>query len=105
MVNYINIDVIIAQNNIKREKIDADYLTSLSYDAVPHMVELLDNNDEDTAQRIENHLYNIKEELKYKNDWQSFNISKNIAKAVLSKYELEYKAVKTYDNYRSTRDN
>lgn len=93
IVNYINIDAIIAKNNMKREKLDARYLTTLSYDAVPYMVDLLEYEDEAVAQEIENHLYIIKQELEEKNDWQSFNISKFIAKKTLSEKHLKYEAL------------
>lgn len=93
IVNYINIDVIIAKNNIRRDRLDARYITSLSYDAVPYMVDLLEYEDEAVAQKIENHLYLVRQELEEKNDWQSFNISEFIAKKTLTEKQLEYEAL------------
>ncbi|MGI6777707.1 MAG: DUF4153 domain-containing protein [Acetivibrionales bacterium] len=94
LINYINIDVIIAANNINRYyntgKIDTNYLRCLSYDAVPQLVRLLNDEDESVSESIENYLYNIKEELDRPQPWQSFNISKHRAKKILSGYELEY---------------
>jgi len=93
VVNYMNIDVIIARNNLNRyqatHKVDAYYLTSLSYDAVPIIVPLLDDADKEIANRVMNGLYNKKERLKYDKSWQSFNISKYRAEKILMKYELK----------------
>lgn len=95
IVNYMNIDVIIARNNIDRYfktgKIDVHYLTELSYDAIPEMVKLIGNEDSMVSQPVENYLFEKKEELSKSQPWQSFNISKYRAKKVLSKYQLSYK--------------
>jgi hypothetical protein len=80
-INYFNVDVFIAENNIRKFKadsskiIDTDYLSDLSNDAVPYMVELLDNENEEVAANIKNVLKYRKRRLVSKNDWQSFNIS------------------------------
>ncbi|MFZ5988711.1 MAG: DUF4153 domain-containing protein [Bacillota bacterium] len=99
VINYVNIDALIAQRNIERYRsikenkaIDTYYLTCLSYDAVPFMVELLNDKDKDVARDIENYLYDAKEDLKSKRSWQSFNLSEYRAKSILSKYELDYEA-------------
>ncbi len=94
IINYINIDVIIARNNINRYydtgKIDMHYLSRLSWDAVPELVKLMENGDEKVSRVTEDCLYRKKEGLDRSEPWQSFNLSKYRAKKLLSKYELEY---------------
>jgi len=93
-VNYMNVDVIVARNNIDRyhktHNIDVQYLAGLSYDAVPLLVELLDDKDKNVAAQIENCLYEKKKELSRKRPWQSFNISSYRAKKLLTGYKLQY---------------
>ncbi|WP_134684835.1 DUF4153 domain-containing protein [Brevibacillus migulae] len=85
LLNYINIDAIIAKNNISRYeetgKIDADYLTHLSYDAVPYLVPLLE--DRGVAEIIKYGLDEMREEMDDDDSWQSFNWSKYRAKQLL----------------------
>ncbi|SPF55656.1 Putative membrane protein (fragment) [Candidatus Desulfosporosinus infrequens] len=49
IINFANIDVIIAKNNIDRYvktgKLDTDYLRNLSYDSIPELVGLLNDNN------------------------------------------------------------
>jgi len=108
IINFTNIDVLIARNNINRynktHQIDTSYLTCLSYDAVPSLVELLNDKNKNVAQDIENYLYNKKAELKRDKSWQSFNMSKYRAKQVLNKYKLKYKATKVEDLEYDSRD-
>lgn len=95
VINYANIDEIIARKNIERYyktgEIDVFYLTWLSHDAVPLLVGLLDDKNESVAVSIQNSLYNRKERLSSRYYWQSFNISEFRAKSILSKYNLQYK--------------
>ncbi len=80
IVNYVNIDVIIAQNNINRyyatNKIDVGYLSTLSYDAVPEIAKLAVTRDEKLADEIAGLLKDKKEEALKNKSWQSFNISR-----------------------------
>ena len=89
LMNYINVDKIIVKNNIERYNqgapIDIPYLTTLSYDAVPELVNFMNST---TDSMLENNLENG---LKYKRDflakdrpWQSFNISEYNAKKILT---------------------
>ncbi|WP_010245288.1 DUF4153 domain-containing protein [Acetivibrio cellulolyticus] len=93
-INYFNADVFIVNNNIRRfetntgEIIDTYYLTSLSDDAVPYMVTLLGNKNEQISSDIRHELKLRKERLAEKNDWQSFNLSHYRAKLVLDEYGL-----------------
>ncbi|MCX7921590.1 MAG: DUF4173 domain-containing protein [Clostridia bacterium] len=94
IINYANVDVIIAKNNIERyyktQQIDAAYLSSLSYDAVPELTRLLNDKNKGVAAQIENGLYLKKEKLDEEKSWQSFNYSKYRAKKELDKYKLNY---------------
>jgi len=93
LINYMNIDMIIAKNNIHRyeitNKIDAYYLTQLSYDVVPIIVPLLNDQNKEISLQAENGLYLKKEQLKNSRSWQSFNISKYRAEKILSEYDLK----------------
>lgn len=93
-INYFNVDAFIADNNIRRfeanngKMIDIYYINSLSDDAVPYMVKLLDNQNEQVAVKVKNNLISRKIKLASKNDWQSFNLSKYRAKVKLDGYDL-----------------
>jgi hypothetical protein len=93
IINYINIDVIIARGNIdiyfETGKIDVNYLASLSYDAVPEMTRLLDCGDAEIESKVQEHLNRIKKRLSEDEPWQSFNVSRYRARKVLSAYELD----------------
>ncbi|MBP3041423.1 DUF4173 domain-containing protein [Bacillaceae bacterium Marseille-Q3522] len=94
VINYINIDRMIAKSNIARYettgKLDISYLTVLSEDAIPEILPLLEDENNDISGRIENYLFHIKEELQRNNPWQSFNLSKSRAKNILANYELQF---------------
>ena len=102
IINFMNIDVVIAKNNIDRYfktgKIDAGYLTSLSYDAIPQLTRMLDCKDKAISGKFENYLYRAKDRLAKERPWQSFNISIYRAKVVLSEYEVKYD--KQYEDAR-----
>lgn len=93
-INYFNADAFIADKNIRRfeadsgKMIDIYYLNSLSDDAVPYMIKLLDNPNEQVAVEIKSNLISRKIRLSSKNDWQSFNLSKYRAKGILDEYDL-----------------
>lgn len=90
ILNFVNIDVIIAKNNIDRYvetgKLDPQYLRNLSYDSIPEVVNLL--NDEKVTTDIRKYLTEQQVELSIKQSWQSFNLSKHKAKQVLSQAKL-----------------
>lgn len=90
LLNYMNIDQFIAKNNIERYKngsrIDILYLSTLSYDAVPPLVEFINSTpDQGLTNQLEKELANKKKPLERATTWQSFNISKYRAMQVLSK--------------------
>lgn len=97
IMNFANVDVIIAKNNISRyyetKQIDMIYLKGLSYDAVPEMQNLMlsvkDSSDPVEKQISENvieYFEDKKIELEDQKSWQSFNISRYKAEKIIDKY-------------------
>jgi hypothetical protein len=79
LINYINIDVIIAKNNLQRYtltgKIDLSYFDSLSYDMIPYLVHYNEISPH-KPEGLEDFLLDTKQELDSKNQgWQAFNLS------------------------------
>ena len=87
-INYLNIDGFIARKNINRYyetgKIDAGYLMSLSFEAVPYLLELRDKGDTNIQTVIDDNLKYRKEVLDKENSWAEFNFSKNRVRKLLS---------------------
>jgi len=75
----------IVKNNISRYqesgRIDAEYLAQLSYDAVPYLVPLLE--DQGVAEVIKYGFEEMREEMDDDESWQSFNLSEYRAKQLL----------------------
>lgn len=94
-INYFNVDAFIADNNIRRFEadstkiVDTNYLYCLSNDAVPYMIKLLDNENEEVAMNIKDGLKYRKSRLASKSDWQSFNLADYKAKNILDTYNFE----------------
>ncbi len=97
IMNFANVDVIIAKNNINRYyetgQIDMDYLKGLSYDAVPEMQKLLvsvkDSSEPYEKQIAEDIIEDFEEKkikLEDQKSWQSFNISRYEAEKIIDKY-------------------
>ena len=85
IVNYINIDNLIAKNNIDRyfasetkEEIDLTYLQTLSVDATKQIKRLENIEDENIRYRVENYLYYLKNNATNTN-FKNFNINRVIA--------------------------
>lgn len=81
LLNYINVDKIIVKENIARytegKPIDVYYLTTLSYDAIPPLVEFMNTtHDLSLITPFNNGLNNKKTVLNRQTPWQSFNLSK-----------------------------
>ena len=96
-MNFANVDVIIAKNNINRYfetgQIDMVYLKNLSYDAIPEMQRLLisvenspDPEEKKIAGEILENFNERKLDLENQKSWQSFNISKYKAEKIIDKY-------------------
>lgn len=87
LVNYINVDKIIAEKNIdiyyKSQKIDVQYFKNLSYDAIPEIVKLKDDPNKDVAKQVNSYLDDVKNELWSEHSWYEFNYSKYKAKKIL----------------------
>jgi len=97
IMNFTNVDVIIAKNNINRYfetgQIDMVYLKSLSYDAAPEMQRLLisvkgssDLEEKQISGEIVEYFNEKKLDLEKEKSWQSFNISKCRAEKIIDKY-------------------
>lgn len=89
LLNYINVDQLIAKNNIERynkgNPIDISYLTTLSYDAFPQLLEFMNTTpDLKLVKQFEDGLNYKKSVLERVTPWQSFNISKYNAKESLN---------------------
>ncbi len=89
LLNYINIDKIIAKNNIERYNqgapIDISFLTTLSYDAVPQLVDFRNSTTDSQLENILDDAFRHKRDFLTKvTPWQSFNISKYKAKKSLT---------------------
>lgn len=88
VINYINIDGFVARKNIERYyetgKVDAYYLTTLSNEAVPYLIELRDNSDSEIKIIINDNLQRRKEILNNQNSWTEFNFSKNRIRKLLN---------------------
>lgn len=86
VVNYINIDNIIAKRNIDRYfednsetyELDMNYLQTLSIDATKQIKRLKDTTDKNILNQVEYYLNNVKSETE-NITWQSFNINKIFA--------------------------
>lgn len=87
IVNYLNVDGFIARKNIERYhstgKIDAYYLTSLSYEAVPYMLELRNEKDNFIRDTINNNLKHRADSLNEQKHWSQFNFSRSRTKRLL----------------------
>lgn len=86
LLNYVNMDAIIAKNNIARyhdsKILDIDYLTELSYDAVPIILSLAE--DERVGSEVVSKLERRIAKLPANDHWQSFNFSTYQAKKWVS---------------------
>ena len=89
MVNYINVDVFIAQKNMERYyrtgKIDVIYLSEMSYDTTPYLEELTTSSDARISVTAKKAIENRKKALALEGQWQSYNLSKQLAIGVLNK--------------------
>ena len=90
ILNFANVDVIIARNNISRYystgEIDVYYLTGLSYDAIPEMTKLLKSEDKEIVNAVNDYFKREKKILEGQDQWQSYNFSKIKAQKFLDKY-------------------
>lgn len=81
IVGFLNTDGFIADYNIQRsendgKELDLEYLQTLSYDAVPRLVEYLREEDEDSQKELAHYLKSYTDRLEYdfaKQDIRSIN--------------------------------
>ena len=96
ILNFANVDVIIAKNNINRYfesgQIDVVYLKGLSYDAAPEMQRLFvavksspDPRVKQMALDLSGYFKERKSDLENQQSWQSFNISRYRAQQIMDK--------------------
>lgn len=87
VLNFINVDKIIARNNIDRYfrtgEIDINYMQTLSYDAIPDMLILADDSNQEIYRQVKEYMLLKKQRLSKDEPWQSFNYSRYRAKAAL----------------------
>lgn len=86
-LNFVNVDKIIARSNINlysnTGKLDIYYLQTLSYDAVPEIIQAAENSKPELSRQLNESLSTKK--LPLSNNWQSFNHSRYRANALLAK--------------------
>ncbi len=89
VINYINVDAMIAQKNIERYqetgKIDVYYFNSLSDTVVKEIKMLSEDKDPEIASRAQAMLESRKSRLAERNDWQSFNLTDHYARKEILK--------------------
>ncbi|WP_163215973.1 DUF4153 domain-containing protein [Clostridium thermarum] len=89
LLNVINVDSFIAKQNIEiyrqNGKIDFHYLTSLSDDAVPYLIELTEDSEQEIPPVLVEDLNNRRERLMEPQSYSifRFNVSKNRARKLL----------------------
>ena len=87
-MNILNPDAFIAQKNIQRfndgKKLDVYYLTTLSDDALPVTVKMLDISDESVKGEFAYYMYWRVQGKGSSNNWQSFNVSHKRAKEIIA---------------------
>ncbi|MFT9496221.1 DUF4173 domain-containing protein [Anaerosolibacter sp.] len=92
-LNYLNVDAMIARNNIDRYfetgRIDMNYLTSLSCDAAPELTKLLDTKDFDIQLALRRYYESNSKLITDKTSWKEFNLSKYRAAQTLTKWKFE----------------
>jgi hypothetical protein len=94
-LNFMNIDLFIAQNNIERFDntglIDYGYLEKLSFDSAPAIIEHFSRKDVlyPNYMRFLEYESKLQDYIENNTSWQSFNLSQEKAKKALEK--IEYK--------------
>lgn len=94
VMNILNPDAFIAQKNIERFKetgvIDTAYLATLSTDALPYEMSLIQSNNKEISQDfMKDFFWNHPIESFENTPWQSYNLSHSRAKGILSS-QIEY---------------
>ena len=100
-MNILNPDVFIARRNIERfattGKLDTYYLSSLSDDAVPETVKILNISNKDLKKSFARDLYwRTQYDSYFFSQWQSFNISRMNADNILKSKMTDLEQYKDY---------
>jgi hypothetical protein len=89
IVNYINVDVFIAQKNMERYyktgKIDVIYLSEMSYDTTSYLKELTNSQNLLISAEAQKAIEARNKTLAVEEKWQSYNLSKQRAASLLNK--------------------
>jgi hypothetical protein len=92
-LNYMNVDAMITRNNIDRYletgKIDMNYITSLSYDAVPELNRLSGIKDVDIQLALRRYYESNVRLTRQKTSWKEFNLSRYRATQTMSAWKAE----------------
>lgn len=87
LINYINVDVFIAQKNMERYyktgNIDVTYLSEMSHDTTVYMKELTNSPNPQISTEAQESIDMRKNLLAAENNWQSYNLSKERAYSIL----------------------
>jgi len=85
LVNYINIDGFIAKNNINNEKLNIEYLITLSDEVIPYLIEIENNAELNQKDKdlVKDNLQQRDERLNSHNNWYEFNFSSNNGRKLL----------------------
>lgn len=114
ILNFINIDKLIAKENVNRylegKHADISYVrNNVGTEAIPELIrfhEAIKNSskEEDIQEDrlVENYLYNCKKKQKdEKQDWQSFNIARSQARKALEEATFNYRTYQTKNSGRN----
>ena len=97
-VNVINVDHFVAKQNIARYhatgKIDSPFLQSLSADATPQMIRLLDAKDKHVRTSAAYSLDLLEERLRQHDHWQSANVARSAALKQIEEHSLQIQMLK-----------
>jgi len=103
-MNFLNPDSFIAKRNIERYnvtgRLDTDYLFSLSDDAIPELVKVLENADSNALPPLTKELYqrySNRKDYSYYQGWQSMNLSRMQAEKILRVKIEELGPLESYD--------
>ncbi|MDD2353740.1 MAG: DUF4173 domain-containing protein [Atribacterota bacterium] len=101
-MNCINPDSCIARKNIERfeltGKMDINYLSQLSDDAIPVIIEALNDLDDNLKKELFHELYWRSQDTNSSalSQWQSLNISRRKANVILQSQIPEFEQYKDY---------
>ncbi|WP_199884038.1 DUF4153 domain-containing protein [Anaerosinus massiliensis] len=88
LINYINVDVFIAQKNMERYyktgTIDVSYLSEMSHDTTVYIKELTNSPNPQISAEAQEYIDMRKNLLASEKNWQSYNLSKQRAFSILN---------------------